>query len=156
MSEVAAKLPFQRWRCHAAAAITAIVFVGPIVFIATDRTLPVTISTPTVNPPQVRPGQTAYIEFLATYNYPIFGNCTGSVVRTMVDSGGRVFTFDAVPSIIIDNEQSVPFSRPFTVPLGMSRGKAKLRGRSTIVCNFFQSWFPLHYQQDDATFEVID
>jgi hypothetical protein len=101
-----------------------------------DRREPLDISSLTITPSPVRPGEASYIIFQARE----LRACEGNVHRWVEDSSGRVFTFAPEPTIYpaLLEKTSRQFVKQFTIPFGIAGGPATYHSDIQRWCNGLQ------------------
>lgn len=143
----------RRTWCHIAAAITAICFVAPVAFMASDRTEPIVIHKTEIFPPIVRPGQVVKLTWTATE----LRGCDGTIHRRFIDSQGVIYQVESVRSIyrqLLAGGRKT-FSREVQIPSGMPDGPATFTGVREYYCNPFHRYiWPIRAATPPATFTV--
>jgi hypothetical protein len=140
--------------------ITAAVL-GPLSWIAFDRTQPVTRYIGTVVPTEsgvIHPGDTV------TIDWTIFAvkTCEGTVRRQIIDGQGVLWDFNVVPAVAeASGQQPYHLIRPIVIPraFGFPPGADQATGHYhsflTWHCNFIQRLWPLHAETADVAFTVV-
>lgn len=124
--------------CHILAALFGLMVAAPITFMWLDSAEPIRVTSATMSPPEVRPGQTVRLTWDATE----FRVCAGLVHRRFVDSSGVIFEISPVPAIYRDKlDGNKSFSRDITIPNGMAPGPALYTGVRRYWCNPLQRLF---------------
>jgi hypothetical protein len=153
-------LPMQReiW-CHIYAAIFALLVVTPISVMLLDRRQPVELSNVRINPQGIKGDE----EITVTYDAVVRReNCGGEVMRTIVDSSGRVTAFVGEPTVFNGSVlevvgKKITFSKTFSLPRGLSAGKAQYVPLIYRWCNPLQRYlWPIRQSpQPIASFNVV-
>lgn len=113
-----------------------------------------TIHALSVTPNPARVGQPALIIFQGTQD----NDCDGVVHRSITDSKGTLIQLDDVPvfhhNLGIERGKVFTFTKPFSVPLGLSPGTATYNSEAVRWCNSFQQFlYPVH-DVYATTFEI--
>lgn len=93
----------------------------------------------------VPPGEDLKIRIEATINK----ECPGTVIRQIIDSKDRLFTFAEEPRQELD-----AYTVELNVPLGATAGPAKYTARIRWRCNWVQEWWPKEIRQAPLDFII--
>lgn len=137
------------WMSHILAACVALFLIGPITYMALDRTPPLVPYIGEMVPNKASPGDTVRIDFTVNVNR----QCRGTVHREIVDSSRVVHILESIPSVIRDTEFHV--SRRLQIPYNLSWGPARYRVIVHYVCNPLQNWWPIEVRSPDIVFTVV-
>lgn len=139
---------------HLLAAIFACFIVGPLVWMALDRTAPYEVINGTVVPTVVTPRSKVSLNW---HIHVVRPGCTGFYQRYVVDSTNRVWPYKEMPSYYLNlpiGEHDAMGPEPYVLPSGLSQGSAYTYSTMRFYCNFLQRWFdwpirrvtsPLHF-----------
>lgn len=128
------------------APLVAIAFASAL-YAATDRSLPVTVTSVTVDDRMASPGGPVVIKINGAVRHP---DCKTTTKRVIVDGAGRAFPYDPHKQADADI-----FSTGVTLlPINAIPGIAQWRLETEFRCNFFQDWFPLHLTIPSGNFTI--
>jgi hypothetical protein len=138
------------------ATFVAMAVLGPILWMAMDRTPPYTFKKVEIAPDPAVQGGEIYITFTAKQNRPACG--PGLVYREFREANGKLHLFDPVmraeaPELGPDRK----FTRIATLPEAVSPGPTTYRGQSCYTCNPLHSWlrWPVCAATPEANFNVV-
>jgi hypothetical protein len=127
-----------------------LVFATPVYFLL-DRS-PAVETEIHFEPDHVVPGQHAQAVWTVKVLRP---HCRGLVHRSMIDSQGHIFAFEAVASVIHgDVGTTDTYYYGWTIPIGMSSGPALFRRNTERWCNPLQRWLWPMQEVHEAKFTV--
>lgn len=118
--------------------VLAISTVGPLVYHALDRSLPITFSN-TVVLGSVEPGKTVAIEYEISGNE----NCPAEFERRFIDSAGVVTMIRNVNMNYIGPFNIGTQIVKLPVPLSAEEGPGEYWITASFKCNFVQRWIPV-------------
>lgn len=126
--------------------------IGIFLVLLLDRREPLKVESLTITPTIVKAGSSAYVIFGATENR----DCEGIVHRSIIDSGGHVFTLAPEPSIypsLLSGDKK-QFVKEVTIPLGVAPGPATYVSDLDRWCNWPQKLFWHFHNHYEAAFTV--
>lgn len=158
---------------HLVAMLICVFIVLPIMLLIGDRSSPYVYLKGDVETKDAVPGQLVYVKWSGKYTR----NCDGQIFRSIIDSGKTVHLLDVLPSVLTiatpgensryplpDNppddlqtskDDTIEFTRAFTLPLATLPGRAYYRVRSEYWCNPLQHYWPIKVNLPDIPFNVV-
>lgn len=138
----------------------AIVFIGPLTWIALDRTPPFILLSGVSIPAEIKRGSDYRIEWTIR-NIP-GKKCQGTAYRFLRDSSGRMWTFLPSPASfgLIDDNMSMSETHVSgyqrKMPSDVALGEAKFYFQVQFFCNITQYIWPLIVEYPSVDTKIID
>jgi hypothetical protein len=79
----------------------------------------------------------------------------GLVKRSIIDSAGKVTSFEDVPSIADPKNLRTKLDRQLKLPMGITTGPARYHAETCFACNPVQKLWPICITQPDIPFNVL-
>lgn len=137
---------------HVIPAIVAIFGIGPLAYLALDRAPPYERVRGFIYPSNAKAGERVAIHWDGDRKR----SCFGVVNRTIVDSHGVVYAFEAVAAVYADVKPGMQLAREFSLPAQISPGPAVYRAITRYVCNPVQNFWPIFVQGPDVHFNIAE
>lgn len=137
--------------------VIGVLFVGPLTFMLADREPPFYRDAldSKIVPDRVHVDQ----EFEVHWSLVLVNGrrCVpvGLVQRMIIDSTGKINSFEPVPSIADAANQRGTLVRQLRMPMGVSPGPARYHAESCFACNIVQYIWPVCIRHPDISFTIL-
>lgn len=136
--------------CTVVALLCGMFVVLPAISMLTARSSPYDRSSGVITPENPRAGDVVSIHWVGNRTR----ECFGTVNRSVVDSQGVVYAFEAVSAIYASVENGTKLVREFTLPKQMAAGPATYKATTLFICNPIQRFWPIEIHGPDVHFDV--